>query len=107
MKVKGQMGQYAGARRKIPISLLNTGTDVDYTAGLADLPLGLDALRRRLLDLVVDLNTDEWRHPSRCPLWAVQDVVGTHAASTSVTFDVTRHSTSPSRSTPRRLRCVG
>jgi len=38
--------------------------------------------RQRLAALLADLNEEEWRHPSRCAGWTVQDVV-THLVSTN------------------------
>lgn len=38
--------------------------------------------RQRLAALLADLSEDEWRHPSRCEAWTVQDVV-THLVSTN------------------------
>jgi uncharacterized protein (TIGR03083 family) len=38
--------------------------------------------RQRLVTVLADLSEDEWRHPSRCEGWTVQDVV-THLVSTN------------------------
>lgn len=55
--------------------MLDADRTAGFTSGLDQVPVALDALRRRFLDVTDGLGAEEWGRQSRCELWTVHDVV--------------------------------
>ncbi len=69
-------GRAAGGGHNVAMGvLLEVDAIRGFVAGFDEVPVALQSLRRRQLDLCGRLDADDWRRPSRCHLWTVHDVV--------------------------------